>query len=260
MNHPKIGLALGAGSARGLAHIGVLDVLEQHKIAIHCVAGTSIGAIIGGLYAADVDRQLLARMATALNWDDLVRLTLSSAGFVSSERIYQMLRVLTKDADIEQLRVPAAFVAADLYTGEQVVFRRGNAATAIRASMSIPGVFVPVELEGRLLVDGALKNRVPDDIPPQLGADFVIGVDVGFPEPRGRLKTVPDIIMRTVDILERDIAESRGQRAHFTIKMDMPDVMSTQLNRAAEIIERGRQRTAEVMPELLDVLGRHRQS
>ncbi len=254
MPSPKIGLALGSGSARGLAHIGVLEVLEHQGICIQSVAGTSIGAIVGGLYASGVDLALLARLAESLKWDDLVRFTLSSSGFVSSERLFRMLHVLTKGCDIESLRIPAAFVAADLYTGEEVVLRTGNAAAAIRASMSIPGVFIPVEWEGRLLIDGAVKNRVPDTIPRQLGADFVLAVDLGFPEPRGRLKTVPDIVMRTIEILEREIAALKPRSADFTIFVDLPDVTSTQLNRAAEIIERGRLAARAAIPALLDAL------
>lgn len=247
----NVGIALGAGAARGLAHIGILQVLTENGVPIHCVAGSSVGAVIGSLFAAGVELPLLAKMAKAMRWDDLVGLTISRSGLVSTERIYQMLRFLTKDRRIEQLDIPAAFVAADLRTGNEVVFQEGSAAFAVRASLSIPGVFVPVESNGRVLVDGGLLNRIPVDVArDRLGADVVIAADLGFSDFRGRLRSLPDIILRTIDILERQAAVQEPLHADVVISPPLSDVGSTQLNRASEVIERGRRAAEESLPEI----------
>src|SRR5690554_4362691 len=148
----KVGLALGAGSARGLANIGVVQVLEEHQIPIDVITGTSAGAVVAGLYASGTSMDMIGRMTNELNWNDLVNFTITRRGLVSSEPIYQMLRILTKGQAFEDLAIPAAVVAADITTGEEVVISSGGVAEGVRASLSIPGVFVPVELNGRLLV------------------------------------------------------------------------------------------------------------
>lgn len=242
---PTIGLALGAGAARGIAHIGVLQVFQEHRIAIDFLAGTSIGAVIGGLFAAGMDLELLGKFVQELQWDDLVRLTVTRRGLVSSERIYRMLQVLTQDKTIEELSIPSAFVACDLRSGEEVVFRSGSAADAIRASLSIPGVFVPVANDRALLVDGAVVNRVPDNVVRAMGADIVIAVDLGFGPLRGNVRTLPDVIMRTIEILERQVEKHREHCADVNLALDLTDVGSTQLNRAGELIARGRDAARE---------------
>lgn len=249
----KIGLALGAGAARGLAHIGVLQVLQEHDIKVDIITGTSIGAVIGGLFAAGVDLQLLARMAVELDWDDLVRLTITKLGLISSERIYQILRLLTQDRNFEDLDLPVAVVATDINNGQEVVIKQGSIAAGIRASLSIPGIFVPVEKEGRLLVDGALANRVPATVARSLGADYVIGVDLGFTEYRGKVRTVADVILRTIDILERECSSYRQNESDLLILPDLRSITPTQLNRAEEIIEKGRTAALEVLDKLSEL-------
>lgn len=250
MEQPKIGVALGAGSARGLAHIGVLQVFEEHNIPVHVVAGTSMGAVIGGLYAAGIDLKLLARMAMELKWDDLVRLTITKMGMVSSERIYEMLRVLTRNQHFSDLSIKTAVVACDINSGEEVVIDEGLLAAGMRASMSIPGIFVPVTAKDRMLVDGALANRVPASVARNLGAEIVIGVDVGFADFRGRVRNLPDIIMRVIDILERECSKLRPSGADLVIAPNLSDVTSTQLNRAEEIIAEGRRAAEERIGEI----------
>ena len=238
MPNPKVGVALGSGAARGLANLGVLQVLHEEGIPIDLVTGTSAGAVIACLYAAGSDLKLLGEMVEQLDWGDLTSWTLQRRGLVSNEKLHAMLRVLTRDANFEDLDIPAAVVATDLQTGEEVVLQSGPVAQAVQASLSIPGVFVPVELDGRLLVDGALVNRVPASLCRQIGAELVIAVDVGFAPLRSHIRNLPDVITQTIDILSRQA--SRSIEADVLITPDLGNVTLTQLNRSREIIEMGR--------------------
>jgi len=251
---PKVGIALSAGAARGLAHIGVLQVFVENKIPIDMITGTSAGAIVGTLYAAGTDMYTLARMAQELNWNKLVNLTVPRLGLVSSEPIYELMKFLTRNLSFEALPIPAAVVATDIQTGEEVVIKSGNLADGVRASMSIPGIFVPVELDGRLLVDGALVNRVPAHTCRELGADIVIAVDVGLPPVGKKVKNLGNIIMRTIEILDRENAKFRPIDADVIVRPDLSNVTSTQLNRAGEIIAAGREAAEASLREIQEIL------
>ncbi len=241
MPNPKVGVAFGSGSARGLANLGVLQVLQEEQIPIDIVTGTSAGAIVACLYAAGSDLYLLANMVEEVDWNDLTSWTLQRRGLVSSDKIYQILRMLTRDLHFADLKIPSAVVATDLLSGREVVLDSGCVADAVRASISIPGVFVPVEEDGRMLVDGALVNRVPGDVCRRMGADLVIGVDVGFAPLRTNIRNLPDVIIQTIDILSRRASLGQPVDADVLIVPDLGNVTLTQLNRSAEIIEKGRQ-------------------
>jgi len=250
----KVGLALSAGAARGLAHIGVLQVFREHGIPVDVIAGTSAGAIVGSLYAAGTDLDTLANFAQELNWNKLVNITVPHLGLVSSEPMYQLMRLFTRDQAFENLSIPTAVVATDIQTGEGVVIKSGRIADGVRASFSIPGIFVPVELGGRLLVDGALVNRVPADVCRELGADIVIAVDVGLPPVGKKVKNLAHVILRTIEILDRENAKYRPIQADVVIKPELYNVTSTQLNRAAEIIEAGRAAAEAQLDEVISAL------
>lgn len=254
MPKPKVGLALGSGAARGLANLGVLQVLEEEQIPIDMIAGTSAGAVVGCLYASGSDLHVLAAMLEELDWSDLTSWTLQRRGLVSPDKIYNMLKILTRNANFEDLKIPAAVVATDLRRGSEVVLESGSVAEAVRASLSIPGVFVPTEIEGRLLVDGALVNRVPGDVCRRMGADVIIAVDVGFAPLRTNIRNLPDVIVQTIDILSRQAAAHQGIDADVLILPDLGNVSLTQLNRSAEIIEKGRQAAIASLDMIRDKL------
>jgi NTE family protein len=182
----KIGYALGGGAARGMFHIGVLGVLEEHGITPDIIAGTSIGSIIGALYASGLSTKELKQIACSISWRQVMHLTdivaLPKSGLIQGRRIVALLKSILGEISFPQLKYRYAAVAADLYTGQQVVFTEGSLIEAIRASISIPGIFTPVHHKGRYLVDGGLVNVVPVSVCRDLGADFVIGVNV-IPDP-----------------------------------------------------------------------------
>ena len=189
----KIGYALGGGGARGLSHIGVLKVLEEHGIYPDVIAGTSMGALVGALYATglragDIERALrldLRRLAMLAD----VRLSLS--GLVQGKRVTSALKSFLGDLDFSVLKIHFACVATDIVNGQQIVMRTGPVITAVRASISVPGLFTPVKVRGRYLVDGGLVNMVPVSACRDMGAEYVVGVNV-IPDPAGRIHEPED--------------------------------------------------------------------
>lgn len=183
----RIGLALGGGVVRGFAHIGVLSVLEQAKIPIDCLAGTSVGAIIGAVYATGMKLPLILQMADAMHWPHLARPTLSGDGLFSFRLLEEWLERTLGNLYFEDLRLPFAAVCTDIETGESVAVSSGPLAPAVRASCSVPGIIAPARLNGRLLCDGGISNNLPVTAVRHLGADYVIGVDIFQPNPAWRL-------------------------------------------------------------------------
>jgi NTE family protein len=185
MSAKKIGYALGGGAARGLSHIGVLKVLREYGIYPDVIAGTSIGAIIGALYAGGYDPDDMEKIVLGLDWKKLlhmVDMTIPLSGLLQGKRVVSLLRSILGDITFSELRCGFSCLATDIISGEQVVLHDGSLIEAVRASISIPGIFTPVELSGRYLVDGGLVNTVPVSICREMGADYVIGVNV-IPEP-----------------------------------------------------------------------------
>lgn len=177
----KIGLALGGGYARGLAHIGVLEVLEREGIPVDIIAGTSIGALVGSLYARQMDAGLLRKQAQKfdlMSMTSLVDLAVPRGGFIGGRRITNLLRRLIGDVKFDDLNIPLACVATDIITGDEVVINEGSVLEAVRASISIPVIFTVVEMQGRYLVDGGLVNPVPVSVVKAMGADIIIAVDI----------------------------------------------------------------------------------
>jgi predicted acylesterase/phospholipase RssA len=184
--HNKLGYALGGGAARGLFQIGVLSVLEEQGITPDIIAGTSMGSIIGAMYASGLKAKDLKQIAYGIDWRQVMRLTdivaLPRSGIIHGKRIMALLRSVLGDISFSQLQCKYAAVAADLYSGQQVILAEGSLIEAIRASISIPGIFKPVYYRGRYLVDGGLVNVVPVSVCRDLGADFVIAVNA-IPDP-----------------------------------------------------------------------------
>jgi predicted acylesterase/phospholipase RssA len=181
----KIGFALGGGGARGLAHIGVLKVLDEQGIKPDVISGTSIGAIIGALYAGGHKPVEIEQLVLGLNWKTLLSLvdvTFPVSGFFQGKRVVSLLKSIIGDLTFQQLNYTFSCVATDIVTGEQIVLKEGSLVEAVRASISLPGIFTPVAILGHYLVDGGLTNTVPVSVCRDMGADFVIGINV-IPNP-----------------------------------------------------------------------------
>ena len=177
--HDKIGLALGSGAARGLAHIGVLKVLEEEGVPLAAIAGTSIGALIGALYAAGVPVAQMEEIARDVDWRDLARLVspvFFGAGLIDGKKVANFIAGLLPVHSFDELRIPFAVTATDVETGEDLFIKQGNLVEAVCAAIAFPGIFSPVRFGDRFLVDGGLCNPVPVDLARELGSDKVIGV------------------------------------------------------------------------------------
>lgn len=175
----KIGLALGSGAARGMAHIGVLKVLEKTGTRIDAIAGTSIGAFIGALYAAGVPVGQMEEVARNVDWRQLARLldpTLPTSGLIDGRKVTRFMAELLPVHTFEELAIPLAVVATDVETGEMLIIKKGNLLQALQAAIAFPGIFTPVRFGDRFLVDGGLCNPVPADVVREMGAGAVIGV------------------------------------------------------------------------------------
>ncbi|MEA3431962.1 MAG: patatin-like phospholipase family protein [candidate division WOR-3 bacterium] len=180
---PKIGLALGSGAARGLAHIGVLKALEEESIPINIISGTSMGAIVGAYYAKEGQAAILEEVALGIDWKKLARLldlnlALLQKGFVHGYKVKEFLQSLIGDVKFEDLEIPLAVVAADAETTEEIIITKGSVVEAVRASISMPGIFTPVKWQDRFLIDGGVVNPVPADVARNMGAEIVIAVNV----------------------------------------------------------------------------------
>jgi len=198
----KIGLALGSGSARGWAHIGVVQALEESGIRVDCVAGTSIGALVGAVYASGRIDALKA-VVLGLDRKQILRLfdiVFPKSGLIHGKKVADFLRSYVQTGNIEQLPVPFSTVSTDLVTGSEVVGREGNVIEAVRASISFPGIFTPVIRNGMVLVDGGLVNPVPVSVVRDMGADFVIAVDLNH-----------DIVGTKIKKIKRASARSAGR-------------------------------------------------
>lgn len=212
----KNGIALGGGGARGLAHIGVIKALGELRIPIHCVSGTSIGAIIGGAYVVGAFDKALS-WVTAPNWKKLPKLFmdfhLSKKALIRGDRIEKFFREMLPVDSFEDLSIPFAVVGTELTRGNEVVMKTGNLHSAIRASMSVPGVFSPVQREGLVLIDGGLVNPLPVNVCRDLGADKIIAVDLNANDGKNEIEYNALNILSVVDETFRVVMNIAGRRA-----------------------------------------------
>lgn len=258
MTQPKIGLALGSGAARGIAHIGVLKVFQQENIPVDYIAGSSMGSIIGVCYANGLDLAMLEKLFAHLKRKHWVDITLPGLGIIVGEKIKEIIRLLTHRKKLEELAIPTAIVATDLNSGEPVIFRSGSIEEAVRASISIPGIFEPVVINDRMLVDGGVIDRVPIGIVREMGADISIAVDVVPQVSQIQIKNIFDVIMQTFGIMEREILNQRMPAADLVIHPDLSDISPSAFTRAEECIKRGEIAAKEQIPQLKKLIANWR--
>ncbi|EEL49622.1 Uncharacterized NTE family protein ylbK [Bacillus cereus Rock3-44] len=241
MNEPKIGLALGSGGAKGFAHVGIIKVLREANIPIDMIAGSSMGALIGTFYAAGCNVERLYRMATVFKRKYYLDFTVPKMGFISGKRVKDMIKMFTYNKKIEELDIPTAVVATDILKGEKVVFTSGSIADAVRASISIPGVFVPEKIDGRLLVDGGVIDRIPVSVVKGLGADIVIAVDVSPIKVNGDVTSIYDVIMQSIEIMQHELVVNRQIASDLMMRPAVEQFSSRAFTHIEDIIRVGEQ-------------------
>jgi NTE family protein len=250
VNKPKVGLALGSGGARGFAHLGVLKAFQEEGIPVDMIAGSSMGALVGCFYGVGHNMEDLYKLSTAFRRKYYLDFTVPKMGFIAGKRIKQFIRLFTHNKNIEDLILPVAVVATDLTNGERVIFSKGPIADAVRASISIPGIFVPEKINGRLLVDGGVIDRVPVSVVKEMGADIVIGVDVAQVKQNADISTVYDVIMQSIDILQKEIIRHREIGSDFMIRPDVEEYSARAFTNTEEIIAVGEAEAKKIIPSI----------
>lgn len=261
----KVGLALGSGSVKGVAHIGVIQVLEENGVPIDMVAGSSAGAIVGAIYSVGTDLSILGRYFEAINSRDFMDMTVprnGKGGVVKGNRMQEMVRIFTHDKTFQETRIPFICMAVDVETGELLAFQNTDKKLheCVRASMAIPGIFTPVRMDGRLLVDGGVLERVPCIPLREAGADVIIGVDVGYRGEVQRIEvpTARALFDRSREIMMWHITRARQECADIVLCPQVLDIMKGFSNKnTSEGIAEGRRVAEEAMPRILEILERH---
>ena len=261
MSRKKVGLALGGGAARGLAHIGVLEVLEKEGIPIDMIAGTSMGAIIGGVYAKTGNAKAMKPVAISFGFRKMryfSDFTIPRTGIIKGRRIEDELKtVIGANTEFHDLRIPFSCVAVDIDNGEEVVIKEGKVWEAMRASSSIPVIFTLAKWQGRNLVDGGLINPVPTKTVRDMGADFVISVNVLPYKAVGdnREPSIFSIMLKAFYILDSKFIETSLSAADAVIEPDVVHIAFTDFQRAEECIEAGVSAAKKLVPQIKKQLG-----
>ena len=253
---PVIAFALGGGAARGFAHAGVLRVLEANGIRADIVVGTSAGSVAGALYAGGYRGDALVAAASELEIGDLADWTVPNRGFISGERLQKVINDKLSNKPIEALDVVFVAIATDLQTGNAAAFARGNTGMAVRASSSVPGIFLPVTIDGHDYVDGGLVSQVPIKIARRLGADVVIAVDVSrLPKHNTRLNSTLDVLHQALLIMSQAIVDAEAGDADVMIRPDVSDISLVGFDQRPSAIAAGERAALASVARIKEIVG-----
>jgi NTE family protein len=255
-HRPKLGLALGGGFARGIAHVGILRVLEQHEIPIDFIAGTSVGALIAAAYASGSSTEEMARQGSLTHFRDFGRWTLSRMGMASNERLEEFLQKFTTRNHFEQMRIPLCIVATDLLKGESAYFTTGEIGPALRASCAYPGLFLPVEYRGHILVDGFLTEAVPAPALRKMGADVVIAVHLEPGLLDSRPRNTIEVISRSFSVIQASANQSWREMTDILLEPEVHHVLWDEFVKTPQLIAAGEQCAYEALPRIKALLRR----
>lgn len=238
----RIGLALGGGAAKGIAHIGVLKAFEEEHIPIHCISGTSVGALVASYHAFGRPAESILSICSTLNLSKILNFTLERGGLFSTNAIRDMIHRDLGDVRIEDANIPLAICATDIETGEQLIFREGNLADVVCASMAVPGLFVPVEINGRTLVDGGLVENVPISPLAKMGAGITVAVDLShvsrYPKPDNTFDVITNAINIGIDFNTR----KQLKNADIAVPLDLSGYsLTNNADRVEELYQEGYQ-------------------
>ncbi|WP_100373312.1 patatin-like phospholipase family protein [Bacillus sp. FJAT-45037] len=251
---PKIGLALGSGGARGFAHIGVIKALEKENIPIDYLAGSSMGSLVASLYGIGQSTEALERFAKLFKRKYYLDFTVPKQGFIVGNRIKELIRLLAKSKQLEEALIPVSVVATDLKKGERVVINTGPIAEAVRASISIPGIFVPEKRGEQILVDGGVIDRVPVSVVKEMGADLTIAVDVSYFRQELEFTSIFDVIMQSMDIMAREGMKPKEVDSSFIIRPIVNHTSPLDFTSVDLLIKRGEEATYEQIPKIKETI------
>ena len=255
-DRPRLGLALGGGAVLGFAHVGLLSALDEAGVAIDCIAGTSAGAIAGALYAFDVEPDRIRELLSPLTWRKVSGFTRTSLGLLTNEPVGELLEDELGDARLEDAAIPLAVVAADIHTGERITLREGPLAEAVRASAAIPGIYTPIEIDGRTLVDGGIVDNVPVTAVQELGADVSIAATLGdaldFDEVSNLLSVLTNAFLITVNTATALSLEL--DRADVVIEPDLEPHNHWDMKQRDDLIRKGHEAGTDAVDRIRQAL------
>ncbi len=255
----KIAVVLGAGASKGFAHIGVLKVLESHKVPVHIVVGTSVGSFIGSLYAYGYSPYELQTIALGIQKNDIADYIIPDNGFIKGEKLENFVNVRVKYTPMEKFKIPFYAVATNIQNGEEMIFGRGNPGKAVRASCSLPGIFNPVRIGDKYYVDGGVVNPLAADVARRFGADVVIAVDISSGVQTAPPKATVDTIMQAVDIMYNKMASLHLKHSDIIIKPKVGHIGSSDFSKRHEAIMEGEKAATEAMPAINQIVDKLRQ-
>jgi NTE family protein len=251
---PKIALVLGGGAARGFAHVGVIRALEQEKIPIDMIIGTSVGSLIGAIYASDMNSFELEWTAFSLEKDSIFDYGIMNAftgmGIANGDKLEEFVKTKIKTVNIEDLKLPFVAVATDLNRGTRVVLDRGPVAKAVHASSAVPGVFNPVDHQGRLLVDGGVMDNIPIAVAREKGADLVIAVDISENVANFNITNLVDVMLQAVNIMFNENVRYKKKEADVLITPQVGNVAMLDFTQKKRCMQAGIEATQKAMPEI----------
>lgn len=249
-SRPKVGLALGGGFARGIAHLGVLRVFEENEIPVDFIAGTSVGALVAAAYASGATLDFMETQGALTTFHDFGRWTLSRYGMASNIRLENYLHRFTNAEFFHQTKIPLSIVATDLVTGKSVHFTDGEIGPALRASCAYPGLFLPVEYRGHFLADGFLTQAAPAEAVRELGAELVISVylDPGIMQERPR-NTI-EVISRSFSIIQAHLLQPWRLQTDVLIEPNVDNVLWHEFSKTPQLVAAGRAAAEAVLPKI----------
>jgi NTE family protein len=255
----KIALVLGAGASKGFAHVGVIKVLESNKIPVHMIVGTSAGSFVGALYAYGFTAFELQKLSFALEQNDIIDLTVPDRGFLKGEKIEGYINYILRETPMEKLRIPFYAVAADVQNGKEVVFGSGNTGTAVRASCSIPGIFIPPVISGRMYVDGGVVSPVAVDAAKRLGADIVIAVNLSGDVESSLPKGTVEVILQSINIMHTKLSAAQLAKADIVISPKVGYLGNADFTKRHEAVLEGEKAALAALPKIQGIIARLKQ-
>lgn len=250
----KTALVLSGGAARGLAHLGFLKVLKEQNLTVDFIVGTSIGSLMGAVFAGGLDIEKAHQLAKTFTWKDFIDLTYKGLGLFPGKKLQQTILKVVGDLKFSDLKIPLIVTTTDLETGELVKLQTGSIAEAVRASCAIPGIFSPIEIEGRLLFDGGVLENLPVKIAKQQGADTIIAVDVGYSFKKKRPQNIIEVIYKAFLLKGEALSQYHREEADVLICPELPEVDQMDFHKAEECIRGGILSAQEALPKLERVL------
>lgn len=235
----KIGLALGGGAVLGAAHVGVLKAIEELKIPIHAISGTSIGSLVASLYAFGKGYSDVEKIALNISWSDISEFSPSRIGLFSNKKMRAFLKKNIGEVTFEEARIPLSIVAANIANGQKVVLNKGAIAPCVTASMAIPGIFRPVKIEEQMLVDGGIVENVPISPLQALKPDYIIAVDLNTNHTFQKPKAITDVIMNSLHFMMANYTKHQLSDADVLIQPNLSAFNYTDIGQSKELMEIG---------------------